>query len=373
MTPLLILAIIGVPSEPFRYPEAKSGKGELRLVDSVPVLIVQGKPEEIGDQLGSLALKPASGLVKLADGFVKDRGWEKLYPLILKTGGLMEPQFPRDHLKELESAAKASGWPRDLLVFANTIPDLRKLGGCATLCVGAERSATGGPLFGRNLDWPPFGPLHEYTLVIVYRPQGKFAFASVAYPGMVGVFSGMNEKGLALADLTVIDSKDDSARLDVSGIPYTLALRRVLEECSTVEEAEKLVRSLRRTTRQNIALCDRKGGVVLEVTPKTVAVRRPEEGICACTNHFRTEDLATSTKCERYATLEKSREMKKFDVKEVAKQMDAVNQGAWTLQTMVFEPSELRLRLAYGKGPATRLPLHTLDLGALFGSGPKKP
>ena len=125
--------------------------------------------------------------------------------------------------------------------------------------------------------------------------------------------------------------------------------------------------------RQNIALCDQKGGVVFEVTPKTVAVRPPAEGICACTNHFRTEGLATSTTCERYASLEKSREMKKLDVKAVAKQMDAVNQGAWTLQTMVFEPAALKLHLAYGKGPATRLPLHTLDLGALFGGGPKKP
>jgi hypothetical protein len=371
MIPLLILALLG--PEPFRYPGAKSGKGELKLVDGVPVVVVQGKPEEMGEQLGTLALKPASGLVKLADGFVKDRGWEKLYPLILKTGGLMEPQFPRDHLQELESAAKASGWPLDLLVFANTIPDLRQLGGCATLFVGAERSATGGPLFGRNLDWPPFGPLHEYTLVVVYRPEGKLAFASVTYPGMIGVFSGMNEKGLALADLTVTDVKDDSAKLDVSGIPYTLALRRVLEECSTVAEAEKLVRSLRRTVRQNIALCDVKGGAVFEVTPRTFAARHAVEGICACTNHFRTEGLATSTKCERYAALEKSRDTKRFDVKEVAKQKDAVNQGAWTLQTMIFEPASLKLHLAYGKGPATRLSLHTLDLGAFFGSGPKKP
>ena len=364
MTPLLILALLG--PEPFHYPEAKSGKGELKLVEGVPVLVVQGKPEEIGEQLGTLALKPASGLVKLADGFIKDRGWDKLYPLLLKTGGLMEPQFPRDHLRELDAAAKASGWPRDLLVFANTIPDLRKLGGCASLLVEPGRSATGGPLFGRNLDWPPSGPVHEYTLVIVYRPQGKFAFASVTYPGMIGVFSGMNEKGLALADLTVTDSKDDSAKLDVSGVPYSLALRRILEECSTVAEAEKLVRSLKRTVRQNIALCDQKGGVVFEVTPKTVAVRPPAEGICACTNHFRTEGLATSTTCERYDALEKSREMKKLDVKEVAKRLDAVNQGAWTLQTMVFEPASLKLHLAYGKGPATRLPLHTLDLAELF-------
>jgi hypothetical protein len=368
-TSLLILALAApaLAAEPFRYPEAKSGKGELKRVDGVPVLVVQGKPEEMGEQLGALALKPASGLVKLADGFVKDRGWDRIYPLLLKTGGVMEPQFPRDHLKELEAAAKASGWPRDLLVFANTIPDLRKLGGCSTLFVEAGRSATGGPLFGRNLDWPPFGPLHEYTLVVVYRPQGKLAFASVTYPGMVGVFSGINEKGLALADLTVNDARDDSAKLDVTGVPYTLALRRVLEECSTVAEAEKLVRSLKRTTRQNVAVCDPKGGAVFEVTPKTVAVRHAVEGICACTNHFRTEELATSTTCERYAALVKSREMKTLGVKDVAERMDAANQGAWTLQTMVFEPSALKLHLAFGKGPATRLPLHTLDLAGLFG------
>jgi hypothetical protein len=370
LVPLLLSLALAAPSlagEPFRYPEAKFGQGELRWVSEVPVLVVHGRPQQTGEQLGALALKPAAGLVKLADGFVKDRGWEALYPLLLKTGRVMEPQFPADHLRELEAAAKASGWPRDLLVFANTIPDLRKLGGCATLFVGAERSATGGPLLGRNLDWPPFGPLHEYTLVVVYRPEGKLAFAAVTYPGMVGVFSGMNEKGLAVADLTVTDAKDGSAKLDVTGTPYTLALRRVLEECSTVAEAEKLVRSLRRTVRQNIAVCDRAGGAVFEETPKTVAVRRAEDGLCACTNHFRTEGLATSTECKRYTTLQASRGMKTLDVGQVAECMDAVNQGAWTLQTMVFEPASLKLHLAFGKGPATRLPLRTLDLPVLFG------
>jgi hypothetical protein len=186
---------------------------------------------------------------------------------------------------------------------------------------------------------------------------------------MLGVISGINEKGLALAELSVTAAKDGSATLDVRGVPFTLALRRVLEECSTVGEAEKLLRSLRRTIRQNVAVCDKKGGAVLEVTPKTVALRRPVEGICACTNHFRTAELATATECRRYAALDKSRGMRDFDVAGVAERMDAVNQGEWTLQTMVFEPSSLRLHLALGKGPATRLPLRTLELAVLMGAG----
>jgi hypothetical protein len=353
--------------EPFHYPEGKHGKGELKIIGGVPVFMAQGKPEEIGEQAGVLVLKPAAGLLADAENFVKSQGWEKLYPVMLKTGNLMKPQFPRDHLTELESAAKASGWSTDLLVFANTIPDLRKLGGCSTLFVNGAHSATGGPLFGRNVDLPPFGPLPFYTLVAVYRPEGKRAFASVTYPGQVGVLTGINDKGLALADLTVNDASDGSPRLDPTGIPYALAMRRVLEECATVDEAEKLLRSLKRTVRQNIAICDANRGAVFEITPKTLVVRPEAEGFCACTNHFRSKELSTWTDCKRYATLDKTRGVAKLDVAAVSKQMDAVSQGNWTLQTMVFEPATLKLHLAYGPGPATRLPLKTVDLASLFG------
>jgi hypothetical protein len=371
---LLLIGLVQAPAlgvEPFRYPEARAGKGEMRFIAGVPVLIVQGQPEEIGQQVGALVLKPASCLRALADDFIKAQGWERLYPLLLKTGNLMKPQFPPSHLKELQAAARASGWPEDLLVFGNTVPDLRKLAACSALIVEPQRSATGGPLFGRNVDWPPFGPLSEYAFVAIYRPKGKLAFASITYPGMVGVASGINEKGLALADLTVNDAKDGSVKVDPSGVPYMLALRRVLEECATIEDAERLLRSIKRTIRQNVAICDREHGAVFEITPKNLIVRRAVEGICSCTNHFRSEQLATATTCPRFAKLEQSRNLKQLDVVAVAKQMDEVNQGSWTVQTMVFEPKTLQLHVALGKGPATRLPLRTLDLASLFAQEPQ--
>jgi hypothetical protein len=371
LTVTLLSLAVAAPAPaagPFRYPEGKYGKGELRYINGLPVLLVRGSPRAVGEQVGALALKPARPLVQHVEGFVKAQGWERVYPLMLKTGGLLVRQFPPDHVTELEAAARSSGWSRDLLVFANTVADLRVLGGCSVLMVEPGRSTTGGPLFGRNLDWPPFGPLPEYTLVVVCRPAGKRAFASVTYPGMIGCVSGMNDAGLALADLTVTSAADGSPRLDLAGTPYTLALRRVLEECATVAEAEKLLRSLKRTTRQNIAVCDKKRAAVFEVTPRSLVVRPAVEGVCACTNHFRTKELATSKVCRRYDVLEKSRELKRLGVADVARQMDAVNQGQATLQTMVFEPAALRLRLAFGRGPATRLPLRTLELAELLGA-----
>lgn len=239
-------------ADPFRYPEAKHGRGELRSHGPVPVVTLEGTPAEIGEQVGVLVLKPAEGLLKQAAAMLAAHGLKNLVPLLMKTGNGMTPPFPADHLAELEAAAKHSGWPRDLLVLATTVPDLRKLTACSALIVAAEKSKTGGPLLARNLDTTPSLSLHEYAFVAAYRPAGKRAFAAVGYPGSVGCYSGMNAAGLAVAD--------GSAKLDVEGVPYTLALRRVLEECGTADEAERLVRSLKRTTMQNLAVCDKAGG-----------------------------------------------------------------------------------------------------------------
>jgi hypothetical protein len=51
----------------------------------------------------------------------------------------------------------------------------------------------------------------------------------------------------------------------------------------------------------------------------------------------------------------------------MAEKMDAVNQGPLTIQTMIFEPDSLRLHLAIGSCPSSKLPLKELDLAPLFG------
>jgi hypothetical protein len=365
LTVLATLAPAARGQAPFRFPEAKHGKGELKYVNGLPVLRVAGTPAEVGGQIGVLALKPGIDLFDKADQFVKEQGLGRLYPVLLKMAGGLEPNFPKDHLRELDAAAKAVGAPRDLLVFGNSLPDLMKIGGCSGVVVAPPHTATGGPLFGRNLDWPPFEDLPERALVIVNRTTGKRPFAVVTYPGMFGVSSGMNDAGLALATFEVRVSADKAA-FNPEGVPYTFYLRRVLEECATVAEAETLIRSLKRTTTHAVTLCDKDGGVVLEITPKTVHVRKAEEGLTVCTNHFRTDGLAVLTSCPRYDALAGLRGKDKVTVADVAKKLDAANQGAATIQTMVFEPAALRLHLAVGRGPTSAKPLRELDLKPLF-------
>jgi predicted choloylglycine hydrolase len=183
---------------------------------------------------------------------------------------------------------------------------------------------------------------------------------------MFGCLSGMNESGLALAVHEVFLARDGAEMFNPKGMPYTFAFRRVLEQCDTVEEAEKLLREMPRSTIFSLALCDKKNAVVLEMTPKTVASRRPIKGILACTNHFRTDELAVFAWCNRYPKLILSRNLDQLDVAAVAKKLHEVNLGRLTLQTMVFEPATLKLHLAIGSCPSSALPLKTLDLQPLL-------
>ncbi len=370
---LLVLVACLVPLAPLRaadasrYSDGKYGKGELKHVNGVPVLLLEGTPEEIGEQAAALTERPLQRMMGFPRDLVRRERLDVLWPVFFAMGKSLEPGFPPDHLRELEALAKKGGVSRDLAIFGNAFPDVSKAAGCSSLIVGRARSATGGPLFGRNLDYPTLGFLQDYSLVTVYRPKGKKAFASVNFPGMVGCLSGINEDGLALAVHEVRRTRDESTRFDPQGTPYTLCFRRILEECANIAEAEKLLRSVRRTTMLNLGVCDKDGGAVFEFTTKSVVVRKPEEDINTCTNHFCSRELGVGQKCYRLDRLDASRASReKFGLKDVARHLHAANQGSATLQTMVFEPAALKLHLAVGACPSSALPLKEIDLAPLL-------
>jgi len=353
-------------SEPFRFPEATHGKGKLQYINALPVLIVEGTPEEIGEQIGILAVKPAPGILNILHDFLKLRGMEKTWPWLVKVGSLMAAQFPPDHLKEIDAAAKASGFDRDTFIVLHTVYDIVKISGCSTLYVEPDRSATGTLLLGHNLDFYAISNVYDYSLVIVCKPQGKHAFASIGFPGLFGCMSAINDAGLCLVTNEVTSTSDGSPKYDLKGVPLILAFRRIMEECTTVDEAEKFVRALHRTSTINLTVCDKKEGRIFEVTPKNVKVRPADKGLGMCTNHFRSKELATNMDCWRYDVLLKTQDLKTVNRQDIAKKLDEANQRESTIQTMIFEPATLRLDLAIGKGPTSAKPLKTLELATLL-------
>jgi isopenicillin-N N-acyltransferase like protein len=376
--PLFLLALLCLfpavtqAAGPFRFPEARDGKAELKYVNGVPVLTVGGTAEEIGRAVGTLAVKPGARVLEYPRDLLKIFSAERVMDWFVKGGNGMFRQFPPEYQQELEAMVRAAGVAREPVVVGNTFFDLKKVVACSAVLVQAPRSATGGPLLARNLDYPSLGYIHQYSLVTVYRPAGKHAFASIGFPGLVGCLSGINDAGLSLGVLEVFDVKAGEPSFNAKGVPYALCLRKVLEECTTIDEAQKLLQRLPRTTTINLAIADRDYVAAFEITPGHVVRRDATDNACVCTNHFCApalkpeEPVDVNASFERFESLEKVREAAKVTPDDLRQHLHTTNMGDLTLQTMVFEPATLKLHLSIGPRPATRGPLRTIDLAPLL-------
>lgn len=355
-----------VTAEDFRYPEGKHGRGELRYLGSVPVLTVCGSHAEMGEQIGVLALKPASKVVELVDGFADRQIPKRVRPVADLTMQALYAGFPIEFRQELESMAEAAGIEQKSLILANTIIDIQEVVGCSSVLVSDTRTTIDGPLYGRNMDLPYVAGLAQFSLLIIYKPDTGHAFAMPNLPGFLMLASGMNDAGLALGSQSVGRPKDGSPRFNPTGIASAVAGRRLMEKCEDVTAAEEWLKENRLIRGVSIAACDPAQHAVFEVTTRRVLTRKEEDGFTCATNHFRGPELAHEIECARYSHLDALRRLDRISVKDVADSLKAVNQGDMTVHTMIFEPESLRIHLAMGAGPATDLPMTEIDLKRQF-------
>jgi hypothetical protein len=370
----------------FRYPEAAAGGGRLEYHGPVPVLVVEGDPATVGRQVGELALAPAARLLDYPLDYIRSRVRvpvlpQLLYWLLKRKCRRLYANIPPAYQAEIEACA-ATHPGGGQLVHANTLFDLSHVGlrplfGCSSFMVAPHRSSTGGLLFGRNLDFYPLGYLHAFGLITAYRPgPGRMGFVSLGFPGLIGCFSGMNAAGLCLARHEVLAPKV-RCTFDPTGVPFAVALRGVLETCSTVAEAADRLVGVHHATVNIVVLADSDSARVLELTPRGVFQHAVKEELAGCSNHFQHPALADPAQPNEYHTLDRLANLKRFaaaaaprlGVEDVWAALGRVHQNELTIQSMVFEPAARSVHVAFGVGPTTSQHPTTIDLAPLLGHG----
>lgn len=160
-------------------------------------------------------------------------------------------------------------------------------GGCTQLHVQPKASATGGPLLGRNYDFPNM--LQPFQVVRRETPSepGRLSSLVVGQSALAGGHQGLNEAGLAVAanNARLPRGKD----LRYGGVPYEMILSEVLETCLSVAEAIELITCFpQRGNAGFFGLADDSGdSAIVEFTAARTNVRRPgDDGVMAQTNHF---------------------------------------------------------------------------------------
>ncbi len=323
----------------------------------IPIHVVSGGPEEMAAAYAKAMGPTAKALMPQ---YLRKFLPPAAYDLALPASKLFEKFIPAAHWTELMAMAKAAGMGPDEALLGNVFVDLMPTTMCSTITLSEDASEDHVPRMGRNLDFPGVGVAENQSVVVIYKPKGRHAFASVTWPGLIGVLSGMNEHGLCAANMEV------PRRLrPAGGIPCMFLYRLLLEQCTTVDEAIDLLKASQRNTANNLMLIDAKGGrAVAEIRPEEVIVRRaPADKPLIATNHHRGLDLATPGRCRRYDALTRlaGANWGKIDVAGVERMLNAAS-ALLTIQSMVFEPTTRRIYLAAGKKAAAG-PFYEIDLG----------
>jgi hypothetical protein len=137
-------------------------------------------------------------------------------------------------------------------------------------------------LLARAFDMEAGAIFDREKAVFLVSVNGAIPFASVAWPGLVGVVSGMNDEGVAVV---VHGARAGEPR--AHGEPVVHALRRVLENARTTSDAVRLLAEREPIVSHLVIVADARGDArVVERIPGQVSVARKLAERAAVTNHF---------------------------------------------------------------------------------------
>lgn len=183
--------------------------------------------------------------------------------------------------------------------------------GCSSFATWGDASADSTLIIGRNFDFFVGDDFARNKVVLFYQPNTGYKFASVAWAGMTGVLSGMNEKGL-----TVTINAAKSAVPTSAKTPISVLTREILQYASTINEAYQIALKRQTFVAESILIGSAKDGcaAIIEKSPEKTALYRVDGDYIICTNHFQSgtfanderniENIATTDSKYRYERVE---------------------------------------------------------------------
>ncbi len=259
---------------------------------TIPTIELWGSPVERGRRHGQLLgleiRQMRRGLLHYLARVSLYAGAPPLYGLLQLLARSFLPYMPAPLRQELTAIAAGAEVGMGALLLINVADDLANNSPrCSALAVGESHAAGGAYLMGRNLDYPIFTDLllRLQTLFLMEPDRGQ-ALASVAWPGYVGVCTGINQAGVALAQLSAM-SRDRTRK----GMPAALRFRLALEAGETVAATAAHVLELPGTIGNNLLLCSSEEAVVVELSARHGALRPAHQGLLSVTNHFQSPGM----------------------------------------------------------------------------------
>jgi len=182
---------------------AKVAKADAAPPPAFPVPIIQltGTGAELGQQHGKQLSEPIHFLF---DHYLKPYFSSEMQRFLALTAAKgFETKLSPEHRDEVHGLSQATVLDEREVMLAQCFLDLSPMTACSTITLPASAAPDHIARFGRNLDFSSMNVADKRTVLMIYHPSGRYAFAAISWPGLIGVLSGMNEHGLTVANMEV--------------------------------------------------------------------------------------------------------------------------------------------------------------------------
>lgn len=198
--------------------------------------------------------------------------------------------IPAPLWEEIQAVAASAGVHASFILFINVMDDLlNNIPRCSSFAAPLRQGRATTFLLGRNLDYPLFAQVMcRFNTVFVFFPKDGQPVVSVAWPGYIGVCTGMNFSQVALGQLTASTSD-----YSLAGVPSALRNRLALQHHSSVVEVAARITSLPGTIGANLILASPQEALLLEVSAHHRAIRVPVADVLTATNHYQSRAMQT--------------------------------------------------------------------------------
>lgn len=384
-------------------PRLRWGDAELRYVGSIAVVRASGEPFAIGAAHGRLlaprlpatldAIAPSIDALSGPGGWLWPDSMRKDWRLRFVDDGVTDRH--RRALAGMVRAAAQSGVSRSYQESlraavaldigppstATAEAQTRNLSRALTVVMPQATAAADRLWIGRSFALPGLSDGGEATsppVLFIARPTGRQAWASVGWPGLTGVVTGVNAAGLAVM---VHPTRTRDVRVSRSAAPMALVAREVLEECGELDCAVKKIEATPTLGAAAFVIVDGARGkwAVVDRSPTRFGVRRAPPGravgdVLASTafadDPENDRQLRTSASVPRVARAERLATIAPTDAGEVAallRDRRGVNDAALPLghraaiddvaaaHVIILDPASLQLWIGDGAGASARL------------------
>lgn len=322
----------------------------------IMVVSLKGNPYELGYSRGVLLKHEIKKWMKNSLSMI-DGQFSREH---LDTNGVfnkvdeLEKFIPQEYKTELKGLSAGSGLDYKTLLMLNVLSNLNQ--SCTSLvAVGSD----GMLLRSRNYDYVDLEILKPVILYL-YKPSHGYEFMSVHAPGIIGVATAMNEKGITFGSHAITGSKSNW-----SGMPSGILNRQVIQYAGSIENVDEILIKSPRSLSKIWLVTDSEKAYIYEFNDREIARKEMDGDHLVLTNHCQVLTIGekSSSSLDRFDFAKSFLLLNKGKMD--LKKLIALNRSdllSWepsesnvvNLHSVIFRPASLDFWLAVDPPPATK-------------------